>query len=195
VHLRRAQRLIRQLLQPRQIVRGRPSSPDRSGKKCLIANRAHRNTRGRAGHNLGSTWSCPPGVPKAAPGIESRSERSGGLKLLPRCSADSVSGPYHGHFSGAPPPQPCYKPRRAAKRSLPSAAPQAGVAELVDALDLGSSDESRGGSNPSARTTPGARGDWRLGRKAHRDVQAATSDRTKTRRNDHTRIRVDKPCR
>jgi trigger factor len=28
------------------------------------------------------------------------------------------------------------------------------VAELVDALDLGSSDESRGGSNPSARTTP-----------------------------------------
>jgi hypothetical protein len=29
----------------------------------------------------------------------------------------------------------------------------AGVAELVDALDLGSSDESRGGSSPSARTT------------------------------------------
>ena len=28
----------------------------------------------------------------------------------------------------------------------------AGVAELVDALDLGSSDASRGGSNPSART-------------------------------------------
>jgi hypothetical protein len=28
----------------------------------------------------------------------------------------------------------------------------AGVAELVDALDLGSSDENRGGSNPSART-------------------------------------------
>jgi hypothetical protein len=28
----------------------------------------------------------------------------------------------------------------------------AGVAELVDALDLGSSDESRGGSSPSART-------------------------------------------
>src|SRR5579872_4385357 len=31
--------------------------------------------------------------------------------------------------------------------------PLAGVAELVDALDLGSSDESCGGSNPSARTT------------------------------------------
>jgi hypothetical protein len=34
----------------------------------------------------------------------------------------------------------------------------AGVAELVDARDLGSRDESRGGSNPSARTiakTPG----------------------------------------
>jgi hypothetical protein len=29
---------------------------------------------------------------------------------------------------------------------------RAGVAELVDALDLGSSDASRGGSNPSART-------------------------------------------
>src|SRR5580700_9001804 len=29
---------------------------------------------------------------------------------------------------------------------------QAGVAELVDALDLGSSDESCGGSSPSART-------------------------------------------
>jgi hypothetical protein len=29
----------------------------------------------------------------------------------------------------------------------------AGVAELVDALDLGSSDENRGGSNPSARTS------------------------------------------
>src|SRR5439155_16120407 len=31
--------------------------------------------------------------------------------------------------------------------------PFAGVAELVDARDLGSRDESRGGSNPSARTT------------------------------------------
>jgi hypothetical protein len=34
----------------------------------------------------------------------------------------------------------------------------AGVAELVDALDLGSSGASRGGSNPSARTTV-----WRQG--------------------------------
>jgi hypothetical protein len=31
----------------------------------------------------------------------------------------------------------------------------AGVAELVDARDLGSRDESCGGSSPSARTTPG----------------------------------------
>ena len=31
----------------------------------------------------------------------------------------------------------------------------AGVAELVDALDLGSSGESRGGSSPSARTISG----------------------------------------
>ena len=34
---------------------------------------------------------------------------------------------------------------------LPSGGP-AGVAELADALDLGSSDENRGGSNPPART-------------------------------------------
>ena len=33
----------------------------------------------------------------------------------------------------------------------------AGVAELVDARDLGSRDASRGGSSPSARTTPGYR--------------------------------------
>jgi hypothetical protein len=37
------------------------------------------------------------------------------------------------------------------KRRRPAAL-AAGVAELVDALDLGSSDENRGGSNPSART-------------------------------------------
>ena len=40
---------------------------------------------------------------------------------------------------------------RAMKR--PAAGKVAGVAELVDALDLGSSDASRGGSNPSARTS------------------------------------------
>jgi hypothetical protein len=34
----------------------------------------------------------------------------------------------------------------------------AGVAELVDARDLGSRDESRGGSSPSARTTSAP--DW-----------------------------------
>ena len=35
---------------------------------------------------------------------------------------------------------------------LPSGGP-AGVAELADALDLGSSDENRGGSSPPARTS------------------------------------------
>ena len=40
--------------------------------------------------------------------------------------------------------------------------PAAGVAELVDALDLGSSDESRGGSSPSARTTSRTAGRGRL---------------------------------
>ena len=45
---------------------------------------------------------------------------------------------------------PCYKPPPAASR--PDKMLSAGVAELVDALDLGSSDESCGGSSPSART-------------------------------------------
>jgi hypothetical protein len=37
-------------------------------------------------------------------------------------------------------------------KSRGPAALTAGVAELADALDLGSSDENRGGSNPPART-------------------------------------------
>ena len=45
----------------------------------------------------------------------------------------------------------CYKP---AARGIAAGVGcyHAGVAELVDALDLGSSDESCGGSSPSART-------------------------------------------
>ena len=41
------------------------------------------------------------------------------------------------------------------KGGVPLEAPwrRAGVAKLVDALDLGSSDESHGGSSPSARTS------------------------------------------
>src|SRR4051794_18784344 len=42
--------------------------------------------------------------------------------------------------------------RHHARASRPDMMRTAGVAELVDALDLGSSDESRGGSSPSART-------------------------------------------
>jgi hypothetical protein len=38
------------------------------------------------------------------------------------------------------------------KKRFGPATPAAGVAELADALDLGSSDENRGGSNPPART-------------------------------------------
>ena len=37
-------------------------------------------------------------------------------------------------------------------QSVPRGLHAAGVAELVDALDLGSSGENRGGSSPSART-------------------------------------------
>jgi hypothetical protein len=46
---------------------------------------------------------------------------------------------------------PCYKPAARGIAAGPDAI-LAGVAELVDALDLGSSDESCGGSSPSART-------------------------------------------
>src|SRR3954466_8886035 len=46
--------------------------------------------------------------------------------------------------------RPCYKP--AARGIAAGQDAIAGVAELVDALDLGSSDESCGGSSPSART-------------------------------------------
>src|SRR5882724_13311863 len=42
--------------------------------------------------------------------------------------------------------------RHHARASRPDLMLSAGVAELVDALDLGSSDESCGGSSPSART-------------------------------------------
>src|ERR1700682_6845349 len=42
--------------------------------------------------------------------------------------------------------------RHYARASRPDLMLSAGVAELVDALDLGSSDESCGGSSPSART-------------------------------------------
>src|SRR5262245_46029123 len=44
-------------------------------------------------------------------------------------------------------------PAAAPPDSLRFSCSLAGVAELVDALDLGSSDESCGGSSPSARTT------------------------------------------
>ena len=56
--------------------------------------------------------------------------------------------------------------RHHARASLPDLMLSAGVAELVDALDLGSSDESCGGSSPSARTillrAPGASQDAML---------------------------------
>ena len=47
-------------------------------------------------------------------------------------------------------PEPCLL--------TPPSCGRAGVAELADALDLGSSDENRGGSSPPARTiaTPGS---------------------------------------
>src|SRR5919199_956062 len=47
---------------------------------------------------------------------------------------------------------PRYKPPPACIAAGTNDALHAGVAELVDALDLGSSDESCGGSSPSART-------------------------------------------
>src|SRR5439155_23390024 len=48
--------------------------------------------------------------------------------------------------------KPLHTFRQHARASRPDTMLSAGVAELVDALDLGSSDESCGGSSPSART-------------------------------------------
>ena len=55
-----------------------------------------------------------------------------------------------GHFFAANREAHVISPPPAASR--PDMMLSAGVAELVDALDLGSSDESCGGSSPSART-------------------------------------------
>ena len=68
----------------------------------------------------------------------------------------------------------------------PPAVPFAGVAELVDARDLGSRVARRGGSSPSARTRPRAckevRGRWsriptRVARKAHGESGDASASR------------------
>src|SRR6266404_7881127 len=56
----------------------------------------------------------------------------------------------NGHFFAANRSAHVISPPPAASR--PDMMLSAGVAELVDALDLGSSDESCGGSSPSART-------------------------------------------
>ena len=66
-----------------------------------------------------------------------------------RCpvAAGAVGSGQTGPFFCCERVSPCYKPPPAG-----IAASRAGVAELVDALDLGSSDESCGGSSPSART-------------------------------------------
>src|SRR4029077_11847479 len=59
-------------------------------------------------------------------------------------------------FKVVPRRKPMIYPRRSTDRGAAPTHSWAGVAELVDARDLGSRDESRGGSSPSARTTPGA---------------------------------------
>src|SRR3984885_6034930 len=64
--------------------------------------------------------------------------------------AAATAGKPNGHFFAAKRRGPAISPPLAASR--PDMMLSAGVAELVDALDLGSSDESCGGSSPSART-------------------------------------------
>src|SRR5260364_326267 len=68
--------------------------------------------------------------------------------LADRPAAGAVEGPFFccGRFHA------WYKPRRPRHRGRAIDAVHAGVAELVDALDLGSRSESCGGSSPSART-------------------------------------------
>ena len=61
---------------------------------------------------------------------------TGSLRHFRNCDLKSNAGLHFRDFAS----------RNGARRGF------AGVAELVDALDLGSSDESRGGSSPSART-------------------------------------------
>ena len=59
----------------------------------------------------------------------------------------------------------------------------AGVAELVDALDLGSSDESCGGSSPSARTTVLAP-----------EISSCEISRGRTVHKQHLKIIARSPC-
>src|SRR5204863_6024109 len=61
-----------------------------------------------------------------------------------------LPGALEGHFFAANRCAHVISPPPAGSR--PTMMLSAGVAELVDALDLGSSDESCGGSSPSART-------------------------------------------
>src|SRR6476660_4103177 len=75
--------------------------------------------------------------------------------------------------------------------SRPDMMLSAGVAELVDALDLGSSDESCGGSSPSARTKR-----WQ---RLHDDIGGTYFQRGKFPRKDrgppNHRRRLDAVCR
>src|SRR6202035_2889603 len=65
--------------------------------------------------------------------------------------------------------------------SRPDMMLSAGVAELVDALDLGSSDESCGGSSPSARTILRSADDLTAGRLAGSANRTRSTARHKIR--------------
>ncbi len=85
----------------------------------------------------------PEALPRGLPAAVRRSRR---LAVMP-CREPTA------YFCGAWPEALIYS--RAARPIGAAQSLRAGVAELVDARDLGSRDASRGGSSPSARTTPG----------------------------------------
>ena len=74
------------------------------------------------------------------------------VELQQQCATEPAGARPPAFFCGARPAS-CYR-ARPKQCGLVKPALAAGVAELVDAPDLGSGDESLGGSSPSARTIP-----------------------------------------
>lgn len=126
-------------------------------RPCLKQDLGSRERARAAGHQPGrgsSEGSSQPGQNLASVRFENP-RFHGAIRTTPRWISPAIVPtwrvPPSGHFFAAN--------RRAHAISPPLAASRpvlmqiyAGVAELVDALDLGSSDESCGGSSPSART-------------------------------------------
>src|SRR5665213_647940 len=109
------------------------------GRRFFILFRAARNCFAVAGRYFArNPESCASGE-GAEPAIRKIYHGAQATQIKPLAGAENPC--YSGALRGRP-----YNKVNAARGRI------ADVAELVDALDLGSSDESRGGSSPSART-------------------------------------------